>query len=71
MTKNKKKEDLSSKNFDELSKELNNNKKDLFGIRYNLAIKELKDTSLLKKRKKNIARIMTLMSNKIRGKVND
>ena len=63
----KQKEALNSKNIDELFADLQNLKKELFSSRYNISTNELKDVSLLKKCKKNIARVKTLISQKMRG----
>jgi ribosomal protein L29 len=50
------KKDISSNNdIKNLSAKLNEFKKELFDLRYKLATKDLKNTSLLKKCRKNIA----------------
>jgi len=63
----KQKEAFYSKNVNELLADLHNLKKELFALRYNISTNELKNVSLLKKCKKNIARVKTLISQKIRG----
>ena len=63
----KQKEALNSKDINELFSDLQNLKKELFSSRYNISTNELKDVSLLKKCKKNIARVKTLISQKMRG----
>jgi large subunit ribosomal protein L29 len=67
----KQKETLNSKDINELFADLQNLKKELFSSRYNISTNELKDVSLLKKCKKNIARVKTLISQKMRGVSND
>ncbi len=65
----KEKKSFSLSEANELLAKLDEAKKDLFGLRYNKATKELKNTSLLKKNKKNIARIKTMISDKMMGKI--
>ena len=55
-------EDLRSKNVDELNAELVAAKKELFNLRFQNATNQLDNTSRIKEVRKNIARIQTLIT---------
>ena len=57
-------EDLRSKNVDELSAELVAAKKELFNLRFQNATNQLENTSRIKEVRKNIARIQSIMTEK-------
>ena len=56
--------ELRAKTGDELSKELNELLKAQFGLRMQLATQQLSNTSQLKKMKRDIARVRTIMKEK-------
>jgi ribosomal protein L29 len=70
-SKVKKGVDLSLKRLDELMLDLENGKKELFALRYSAAASDLKDVSLFKKCKKNVARIKTFISTIMKRQRND
>ena len=55
-------EDLRSKNVEELNAELVAAKKELFNLRFQNATNQLDNTSRIKEVKKNIARIQTVLA---------
>ncbi len=57
-------EDLRSKNVDELSAELVAAKKELFNLRFQNATNQLDNTSRIKEVRRNIARIQSIMTEK-------
>ena len=57
-------EDLRNKSVAELNEELVAAKKELFNLRFQNATNQLDNTSRIKDVKKNIARIMTVISSK-------
>ena len=57
-------EDLRSKNFDELNAELVAAKKELFNLRFQNATNQLDNTSRIKEVRRNIARIQSIMTEK-------
>ncbi|MGH8517727.1 MAG: 50S ribosomal protein L29 [Panacagrimonas sp.] len=57
--------ELRSKNADELQKELEGLLRAQFGLRMQLATQQLSNTSQLKKVKRDIARVRTVMKEKI------
>jgi large subunit ribosomal protein L29 len=57
--------ELRSKNADELQKELEGLLRAQFGLRMQLATQQLSNTSQLKKMKRDIARVRTVMKEKI------
>ena len=57
-------DDLKSKNVDELNAELVAAKKELFNLRFQNATNQLENTSRIKVVRKNIARIQTLIAQK-------
>ena len=57
-------DDLKSKNVEELNKELVAAKKELFNLRFQNATNQLENTSRIKVVRKNIARIQTLIAQK-------
>ncbi|MDH4323709.1 MAG: 50S ribosomal protein L29 [Betaproteobacteria bacterium] len=56
--------ELRAKNGDELKKELNDLLKAQFGLRMQLATQQLGNTSQIKKVRRDIARVRTLMKEK-------
>ena len=64
MKTNKYVEDLRNKSGAELNEELVAAKKELFNLRFQNATNQLDNTSRIKDVKKNIARIMTVISSK-------
>ena len=56
--------ELRAKNSDELSKELNDLMKAQFGLRMQLATQQLTNTSQMKKVRRDIARVRTMMKEK-------
>ena len=56
--------DLVNKDYKALSSELNSNIKELFNLKIKLVNKDLQNTSSLKKLRKSIARIKTILNNK-------
>jgi large subunit ribosomal protein L29 len=56
--------ELRAKNSDELSKELNDLLKAQFGLRMQLATQQLTNTSQMKKVRRDIARVRTMMKEK-------
>jgi large subunit ribosomal protein L29 len=57
-------EDLRSKNVDELNAELVAAKKELFNLRFQNATNQLDNTSRIKEVRRNIARIQSIMTEK-------
>lgn len=57
-------EDLRSKNVEELNAELVAAKKELFNLRFQNATNQLDNTSRIKEVRKNIARIQTVITEK-------
>ena len=57
-------EDLRSKNVDELSAELVAAKTELFNLRFQNATNQLDNTSRIKEVRRNIARIQSIMTEK-------
>ena len=57
-------EDLRSKNVDELNAELVAAKKELFNLRFQNATNQLENTSRIKEVRRNIARIQSVMTEK-------
>ena len=57
-------EDLRSKNVDELNAELVAAKKELFNLRFQNATNQLENTSRIKEVRRNIARIQSIMTEK-------
>ena len=57
-------EDLRSKNVDELNAELVAAKKELFNLRVQNATNQLDNTSRIKEVRRNIARIQSIMTEK-------
>ena len=62
-------EDLHSKNFDELDRELVNAKKELFNLRFQNATNQLDNTSRIGDVRRNIARIQTVITQKQKGMI--
>ena len=60
-------EDLRSKNVDELNAELVAAKKELFNLRFQNATNQLENTSRIKDVRKNIARIQTVIAQKAKA----
>ncbi len=57
--------DLRGKNGEELQKELESLLRAQFGLRMQLATQQLSNTSQLKKMKRDIARVRTIMREKV------
>ena len=57
-------DDLKSKNVEELNKELVAAKKELFNLRFQNATNQLENTSRIKEVRRNIARIQSIMTEK-------
>ena len=57
-------DDLKSKNVDELNAELVAAKKELFNLRLQNATNQLENTSRIKEVRRNIARIQSIMTEK-------
>jgi large subunit ribosomal protein L29 len=57
-------DDLRSKNVEELNAELVAAKKELFNLRFQNATNQLENTSRIKEVRKNIARIQSIMTEK-------
>ncbi len=57
-------EDLRSKNIEELNAELVAAKKELFNLRFQNATNQLENTSRIKEVRRNIARIQSVMTEK-------
>ena len=57
-------DDLRSKNVDELNAELVAAKKELFNLRFQNATNQLDNTSRIKEVRRNIARIQSIMTEK-------
>jgi len=62
---------MRAKSLEELSKELNDLNSKLREMRKDLALDKLKKTSDIKKTKKNIARIQTVMREKLAEELED
>lgn len=56
--------ELNQLSSDDLKEKLNETRRELFGIRLNAASAHVKDYSLYRKLRKNIARILTIMGQK-------
>ncbi len=67
MKTNKYVEDLQTKSEAELNQELVAAKKELFNLRFQNATNQLDNTARIKEVRKNIARIMTVISQKARA----
>ena len=67
MKTNKYLEDLKAKSAAELNDELVAAKKELFNLRFQNATKELNNTSRIKEVRKNIARLLTVITEKERA----
>ena len=63
---NKYVEDLKSKSAAELNEELVAAKKELFNLRFQNATNQLDNTSRIKEVRKNIARIQTVITEKVK-----
>ena len=57
-------DDLKSKNVEELNKELVAAKKELLNLRFQNATNQLENTSRIKEVRRNIARIQSIMTEK-------
>ncbi len=57
-------DDLRSKNIEELNAELVAAKKELFNLRFQNATNQLENTSRIKEVRRNIARIQSMMTEK-------
>ncbi|MGN0153116.1 MAG: 50S ribosomal protein L29 [Lachnospiraceae bacterium] len=57
-------DDLKSKNVEELNAELVAAKKELFNLRFQNATNQLENTSRIKEVRRNIARIQSIMTEK-------
>ena len=57
-------DDLKSKNVEELNEELVAAKKELFNLRFQNATNQLENTSRIKEVRRNIARIQSIMTEK-------
>ena len=57
-------DDLKSKDVEELNKELVAAKKELFNLRFQNATNQLENTSRIKEVRRNIARIQSIMTEK-------
>ena len=57
--------ELRSKNGDELRKELNDLLKAQFGLRMQIATQQLNNTSQIKKVRRDIARVRTVLKEKV------
>ena len=62
-------QDLKAKTVDELNKDLVDNKKELFNLRFQNATNQLNNTSRIHEVRKNIARIKTVITQKEMGLV--
>jgi large subunit ribosomal protein L29 len=60
-------ESLSDKSVEELRTELVTSKKELFNLRFQNATNQLDNTARIREVRKNIARIQTVMTKRIRG----
>ena len=65
MKTNKYVEDLKKKSDAELAQELTDAKKELFNLRFQNATNQLDNTSRIKDVRKNIARIQTIIAEKV------
>jgi len=54
--------ELKDKNIDELVKQVKNLKQELFNLRFQHRTGQLENTSALSKTKKNIARVLTVLT---------
>jgi ribosomal protein L29 len=66
----KKEKDIKDMSFDELTDSLNSLKKEVFNIGIQKMAGQFEDTSQISKKKKNIARVKTMM-NKHKKEVNN
>ena len=66
MKTNKYVEELKAKTASELNDELTAAKKELFNLRFQNATNQLDNTARIKEVRKNIARIQTVMTQKVR-----
>ena len=66
MRTNKYVEDLNAKSAAELANELVAAKKELFNLRFQNATNQLDNTSRIKEVRKNIARIQTIITEKVK-----
>ena len=60
-------ESLNDKSVEELKVELVSTKKELFNLRFQNATNQLDNTSRIREVRKNIARIQTVMTQRVRG----
>jgi len=60
-------EELRAKSAEELNQDLVDAKKELFNLRFQNATNQLSNTSEIKKVRKNIARIQTVITQKQKG----
>lgn len=60
-------EELRNKTNEELNQDLVNAKKELFNLRFKNATNQLNNTAEIKKVRKNIARIQTVITQKQKG----
>ena len=67
MKTNKYVEDLRTKSATELTQELVAAKKELFNLRFQNATSQLQNTARIKEVRKNIARIQTVMTAKLKN----
>ena len=59
-------EELRTQSVDDLSAQLTEAKKELFNLRFQNAVNQLDNTARIKEVRKNIARIQTVMTQKVR-----
>ena len=60
-------ESLSDKSVEELRVELVSTKKELFNLRFQNATNQLDNTARIREVRKNIARIQTVMTQRVKG----
>ena len=65
MKTNKYLEELKAKSVEDLNKQLVDAKKELFNLRFQNATNQLDNTGRIKEVRKNIARIQTIISEKV------
>jgi large subunit ribosomal protein L29 len=63
--------ELRQLNMDELKSRAKQLKEDYFKSKFKAQSAEKKDTSIFKKNRKDIARTLTILSEKLKGTVND
>lgn len=59
--------ELKNKSVEELNSELVNAKKELFNLRFQNATNQLNNTARIKEVRRNIARIQTIITQKVKG----